>query len=583
MFFYRNLRIRNKLIVTFIGLSLLFGLSQLLAYDRFQTLQRAERQLYGEQFALLTGIKDLRIDINVSRARTLALILSGNTVGSADRQEIQGQVQRQAAYFEQLLPQAGERPRIAGLAQSLYQIWSDFAATLTQQVLPALEQGQHDLAQEVTLGIQQQRIDRIRDLGEEIVKIERGELDRQLLALQNEVHRQRTESLAFLALLLALLGLLVWFTSRSIALPLEQLTQWAHRIADGDLSGNREFERRRDEVGLLSEAFIAMSAYLRELADNSERIAEGDLRRMPTPRSEQDLLGNAFVRMVERLRNLTREIQEGADVLAVAGQEILTTTAQVASAAQETAAAIGEITTTVEEVRQTATNASEKARHVSDSAQRTLQVSKDGRSSIESTMAGTQQIREQMQSVAESIVRLSEQAQAIGDVVALVNDLAEQSNLLGVNASIEAMKAGEPGKGFSVVAQEIKNLAVQSKEATTQVRTILADIQKALNQAVLEAEQSSKAVESGHRQAQATANAITVLASSIEESSGAALQIAASSQQQLVGMDQVAGAMENIKQAGQENVEGTRQSEQAARNLHELGQRLKAQVELFRL
>src|SRR3989338_4864662 len=106
-------------------------------------------------------------------------------------------------------------------------------------------------------------------------------------------------------------------------------------------------------------------------------------------------------------------------------------------------------------------------------------------------------IGEQRQGVEESIMRLGEQSQTIGEIVASVGDLAEQSNLLGVNASIEAVKAGEIGKGFSVVAQEVKALAEQSKQATTQVRGILGEIQKAMTCAVLLAEQGSKAGESG--------------------------------------------------------------------------------------
>jgi methyl-accepting chemotaxis protein len=183
-------------------------------------------------------------------------------------------------------------------------------------------------------------------------------------------------------------------------------------------------------------------------------------------------------------------------------------------------------------------------------------------------------IQEQMESIAESIVQLSEQSQAIGEIIATVNDLAEQSNMLAVNAALEATRAGEQGKGFIVVAQEVKGLAEQSKQATSQVRTILGDIQRATSTAVLATEQGSKAVEAGVRQSTETGEAIRQLAESIAEAAQSATQIAVSSQQQMVGMDQVALAMENIKQASIQNVAGTRQAETAAQGLHELGLRL---------
>jgi methyl-accepting chemotaxis protein len=273
-------------------------------------------------------------------------------------------------------------------------------------------------------------------------------------------------------------------------------------------------------------------------------------------------------------RTLTRQLRESVAQLSTSSAEILATTAQVASGAAETAASVSETTATVEEVKQTAQVASQKARNVSDSAQKASQVSQNGRKSVEEAMQGMQRIQEQMESIAESVVRLSEQSQTIGEIIATVNDLAEQSNLLAVNAAIEANKAGEQGKGFVVVAQEVKSLAEQSKQATAQVRTILGDIQRATGAAVLATEQGNKAVQAGVKQTTDTGEAIRLLADSIAEAAQAATQIAASSQQQMVGMDQVALAMENIKQASVQNVAGTKQAEVAAQSLHELGLKL---------
>ncbi len=278
------------------------------------------------------------------------------------------------------------------------------------------------------------------------------------------------------------------------------------------------------------------------------------------------------------LERLVQQVREGIKVLGTGTGEILAATNQVASSSTETAASVGQTTVTVEEVKQTAQVASQKATHVLESAQKLGQVSQTGMKSVEETIEGMRRIREQMESIGESIVRLSEQSQAIGEIVATVNDLSDQSNLLAVNAAIEAAKAGEQGKGFGVVAQEIKSLAEQSKQATAQVRTILGDIQKATGTAVLATEQGAKAVEAGVQQSAQAGESIRLLADSVAEAAQAATQIAASSQQQLVGMDQVALAMENIKQTSQQNVAGTRQAETAAQSLHELGQKLSAMI-----
>lgn len=273
-------------------------------------------------------------------------------------------------------------------------------------------------------------------------------------------------------------------------------------------------------------------------------------------------------------RGITRQLQESAAQLSSSAAQILATTTQLASSAAETDTAVTETTVTVEEVKQTAQVASQKARQVLESAQKAAQASASGQKSVEDAIEGMHHIQNQMEAIADSIVRLSEQSQAIGEIIAVVNDLAEQSNLLAVNAAIEASRAGEQGKGFAVVAQEVRSLAEQSKQATGQVRAILGDIQKATSSAVLATEQGNKAVEAGVEQSLEAGEVINLLAASVSEAADAANQIAASSQQQMVGMDQVAFAMDNIKQATAQNVAGAKQAETAAQALHALGRRL---------
>jgi methyl-accepting chemotaxis protein len=281
------------------------------------------------------------------------------------------------------------------------------------------------------------------------------------------------------------------------------------------------------------------------------------------------------------LRKAMQEVQEGVNILASAVSQILTSTKELAAVSAETATAVSQTTVTVEEVKQTVRLANEKSRNVSDSAQQAAQVAQQGQAAVAETIKGINLIKKYMASVAESIVKLSEQNQAIGEIISTVNDLAQQSNLLAVNAAIEAAKAGEQGKGFAVVAQEVKSLADQSKQATFQVRSILNDIQQATGAAVMTTEQVAKAVEASVGQATESGDSIARLTENVTEAANALLQVVASSQQQSVGMDQIALAMENIKQAAQQNTLGTRQAEESAQSLNELGQKLKAMVNQY--
>ncbi len=319
----------------------------------------------------------------------------------------------------------------------------------------------------------------------------------------------------------------------------------------------------------------------------ADMIASGDLTVDPASAGkrgdEVGLLLQSFSKMVENLRRSVKDINEGVNMLGSSASEILAATTQVASGTAETASAISETTSTVEEVQQAAKLSAQKAKNVADSAQKLAQVSQNGQIAVDETVKGMNRISEQMDSIAQIVVQLSEQSQSIGGIIASVTDIADQSNLLAVNAAIEAAKAGEQGKGFAVVAREIKNLAEQSKQSTSQVRNILNDVQKVTSAAVMATEQGSNAVEAGVKQSALTGDAIRILTESSNEAVQAAIQIVASSQQQVIGMDQIGLAMQNINQAGTETAVSMLESEKAAKNLHELGQKLKDLVDRFKV
>ncbi len=278
-------------------------------------------------------------------------------------------------------------------------------------------------------------------------------------------------------------------------------------------------------------------------------------------------------------RGIGRMVNAASAKIERSAAQLLAVSSQVAAGAAQTAASTNETTATVEEVRQTAQLAHEKAAEVAGNSQDVAETADAGRAAVEETIAGIERMQSDMAVVAETINRLSEQAQAVGDIVTTVNDLAEQSNLLSVNASIEAAKAGEQGKGFTVVAQEVKSLAGQSKQAVSQVRTILSEIQKAGAVAVLAVDRSREAIEATRRQAVESGETIFALADSVNESAQSAQQISASSRQQLAGMEQIGQAIESINQAETQSLAGTRQVEEEIKRLQNLAIDLKRLVD----
>ncbi len=327
------------------------------------------------------------------------------------------------------------------------------------------------------------------------------------------------------------------------------------------------------QIGRLVETERARARELRQSA-----VADGSVASwiMTILGAISGLLGAVIAWVVTR--SINGPLRGTVGTLASASSEILAATTQQASRTTEEAAGVQQASTTVDEVKQTAQVSAQKARAVAEGAQQTAQISQEGRREVEESTRAMQEAKARMEALAERILALSEQTMAISEVMATVNDLAEQSNLLAVNAAIEAAKAGEAGRGFAVVANEVRALAEQSKQATSQVRGILNEIQRVTQAAVMAAEQGVKAFEAGEGVARRAGEAIRLLADSLTESAQAAQQILVSAQQQVVGMDQIVLAMQNIQQASTQNMVSTRQVERAAEDLNELARRLKSLV-----
>ena len=273
-------------------------------------------------------------------------------------------------------------------------------------------------------------------------------------------------------------------------------------------------------------------------------------------------------------RAITRPLQETATIIASSTAQILAATTQQAAGTNESMAAVTETVATVDEVAQTAAQSAQRVRYVAEAAQRASDTGRAGKQAVEESIGGMQVLQAQVEAMASSIVALAQQAQAIGEITTAVSDIAEQTKLLALNAAVEATRAGEHGRGFALVAAEIKTLAGEAKESTGQVRRLLAEIQRATSAAVMSTEQGTKQTDATVRQVKQAGVLLAQLAVVVDDSAQAAAQIGASAGQQALGMDQIRQAIGNIHEATHQSLVATRQSEQAAQNLNELGTRL---------
>ena len=273
-------------------------------------------------------------------------------------------------------------------------------------------------------------------------------------------------------------------------------------------------------------------------------------------------------------RSITAPLQETANVIATSSAQILAATTEQAAGTNESMAAVTETVATVDEVAQTATQSSQRARAVADAAQRASDGGRAGKKATEDAVEAMRLVQVQVETMAKGIVTLAEQAQAIGEITTAVSDIAEQTKLLALNAAVESTRAGEHGRGFALVAAEIKSLAGEAKESTIQVRRLLGDIQRSTSAAVMATEQGTKQTAAAVRQVTAAGEAIAQLSIVVDDAAQSAAQIVASAGQQALGMDQIRQAIANIHDATQQNLTATRQTETAAQSLTGLGAHL---------
>ncbi len=442
MRWFLNLSTRAKLLLGF-GLMLAFLAAVMVtAYSAIKTVENSQREL-DTSFANVSDLATLESNLNSNRVAVLNMLIAADKSGRAAWvQDIRARTGESDDAMRRLIDRNRSQAAYADLLAK-YEAQRTAFRQAREQTISLIDNDRLDEAQQAAMGDQSQRYVNLRSIAGDLSAMAERDV-RVAVARSAQVISQTTLLFIVIAVVaLVIGGVMAVMLSRSIANPLKDICGAAERIAVGDLTSELPRDDRGDEVGALSKAFRRMTQSLHGTAAVAERIAQGDLRVEFKPQSERDRVGNALAGMIANLRTITRDIAEGTSVLAASATQIVASSTQLATGSAQTATAVGETTTTVEEVRQTAQVATQKAKYVSESAQNVSSIAQAGRKNTEETGEGMNRIREQMDSIAQSMVRLSEQTQAIGQIITTVDDLAQQSNLLAVNASIEAAKAGE--------------------------------------------------------------------------------------------------------------------------------------------
>lgn len=408
-------------------------------------------------------------------------------------------------------------------------------------------------------------------------------------------------NLGFLNILIGLLAVIVatlaaLLISRRIAAPIRKVAVAAGQIAQGQAVEHIGLHRK-DEVGLLTNYFDQMIDYLKETAQLASNIAEGDLTVKAKPRSGQDVLGNAFTRMLRNLQRSISRVNSNANEVAVAFSEmshtanqsaqvveqIAHTMQQVARGAQEQSMALtstsSNITALSQAISEVAAGSEDQNRAIISTRQSVERISEvsirleetsqaltnmahlaeaatdSGAAAVARTTSGMESIRAFVNNTSLKMRDLGNKSEQIGAIVETIDDIAEQTNLLALNAAIEAAHAGEKGRGFAVVAEAVRSLAEKASRSTKEIAQLINGMQTVVDQAIQTMEHGRGEVDNGAQLATEAGQALDKIRRQVGATNSQVLQIERASQEMKTARDELARAIETVAQAAAHNLE----------------------------
>jgi methyl-accepting chemotaxis protein len=395
--------------------------------------------------------------------------------------------------------------------------------------------------------------------------------------------------------------------ARRITRPVSALMSGAERVGRGDLS-QLVSVTSRDEIGQMAVTFndsiVRLRALVQTEADRDEErrkredlqqnvikfldtvveIGKGDLTR----RGEVtwDVLGNvvdAINLMVEEIASVVGDVRQAALRVASGSQDTIKITGELGLAARAQSQDASSVTRSVADVTVSVRQVADSADQSAKAARQVLQAASKGEEAVRNSLASMQQIRAEVQTIAKKIKSLGDRSLEISDIVNTIQDIAAQTHLLALNASIEAAGAGEAGLRFSVVADEVRKLAERATQATRDIGTLIKGVQAETQDAVVAMESGTREVESGYEVSLKAEEALQEIGKISQTSSELAAEISQASQQQVRGAEAMAGAVQAIAGAAVKTEQGVQQSRTNVEQLAQLAEELTAKLSRFKL
>ncbi len=398
--------------------------------------------------------------------------------------------------------------------------------------------------------------------------------------LANEAGNSQFMIWSTVVVVLLVCGVIFWFTRRMVTNPLADLGSKMEAISKGDIRQKIDY-KSTDEIGDVYRSFGNMTTYLGEMAGAAEKIAENDLRVNVEPKSEEDALGNAFKKMIASLRSMITSVTDTSNTLASSSTEISTSAEQMSAGARQQTDQTTQVSTAVEEMTATIIETSKNAGEASEVATKASEIATSGSEVVAQTIAGMQRIADVVQNSASTISELAKSADQIGEIISVIDDIADQTNLLALNAAIEAARAGEQGRGFAVVADEVRKLAERTTKATAEITSMIKGIQRDTGDAVKSMEEGTVEVDNGRQLADKAGDSLNEILNMNQRVMNMIQQIATAAEQQSTAAEQISKNVDQIATVSKETATGSEQSAKESARLNQQAEQLSKLVKEF--
>lgn len=540
---FRNLSIGKKLIGGFVIVALIAGVIGFIGISKIRTIGAADRQLYEKITVPTAQLLRISTSFQMIRSEVLYLVRSTNLPEKEKHinaiKSLQETIDKEAALYEQTILTEEGRNMFAEFKKQRANYY-ELYAKLVQLALAGQDKEVQDIIESGRLARTGKEFnDTINKTVDIKVTVGKATADN-----NNAIIRSATmlmTGLAICGMILALaLGI---FISRGVTRPLASGVEVARRLAEGDLTVEVTVEST-DETGQLMAAMQTMVHQLRDMITSTVDISSS-------------------------IASASNQLQSTAQQIATGAEEVAAQTSTVATASEEMAA-------TSSDIARNCTMAADASLHSTNAANA-------GAAVVQETINGMNIIADRVRKTASNVEALGSRSEEIGEIVGTIEDIADQTNLLALNAAIEAARAGEQGRGFAVVADEVRALAERTTKATKEIGAMIKAIQNETKVAVKAMEEGVVEVEKGAASSQKSGQALKEILDRINEVSMQVSQIATAAEEQTATTNEVTSNVHQITEVVHQTANGADETASAAAQLAKQAEGLQKLISRFRL